>query len=45
MRVKRLLPSLMPEMLLTFVIASPPTKKKIGFLVVKVLCYLESENI
>ena len=28
MRVKRLLPSLMPEMLLTFVIASPPTKKK-----------------
>ena len=28
MRVKRLLPSLMPEMLLTLVIASPPPTKK-----------------
>ena len=53
MRVKRLLPSLMPEMLLTLVIAAssvpppPPLKKrkKLRFLVVKVLCYLESENI
>ena len=52
MRVKRLLPSLMPEMLLTLVIAAssvppPPLKKrkKLRFLVVRVLCYLESENI
>ena len=37
MRVKRLLPSLMPEMLLTLVIASHPQNKKIRFLVVKVL--------
>ena len=52
MRVKRLLPSLMPEMLLTLVIAAssvppPPLKKrkKLRFLVVRVLCYHESENI
>ena len=52
MRVKRLLPSLMPEMLLTLVIAAssvpPPSlkkRKKLRFLVVRVLCYLESENI
>ena len=50
MRVKRLLPSLMPEMLLRLVIAAssvlPPTPpKKLRFLVVKVLCYLESEKI
>ena len=53
MRVKRLLPSLMPEMLLTLVIAAssvprpPPLKKrkKLRFLVVRVLSYLESENI